>query len=110
MHERAPSSVSQRYRPGLGRCGLVLPDILRVAAAYGIRTAHVANHRLLSEALEDVLSGGDPVICTVASDESEVPEPRVTSRVLPDGSMESRSIEDLSPLLTPEELAEALKT
>lgn len=89
--------------------GLVLPDILRVAAAYGIRTAHVANHDALSGVLSDVLSGDDPVICTIAGAENEVPEPRVTSRVLADGSMESRPIEDLAPLLSAEELAEALR-
>ena len=89
--------------------GLVLPDIVRLAAAYGIRTAHVANHAALPAVLNDVLSGGDPVICTIAGDEDEVPEPRVTSRVLPDGSMESRPIEDLAPLLSAEELSEALR-
>jgi acetolactate synthase-1/2/3 large subunit len=57
-----------------------------------------------------VLNGDDPVVCTIASDEFEVPEPRITSRVLPDGSMESRSFEDLAPLLSPEELAETLRT
>jgi acetolactate synthase-1/2/3 large subunit len=89
--------------------GLVLPDLLRVAAAYGIRTAHVGSHADLPAALTDVLAGGDPVICTIDTDLEEVPEPRVTSRVLPDGSMETRPIEDLAPLLPPEELAEALR-
>jgi acetolactate synthase I/II/III large subunit len=90
--------------------GLVLPDIVRVASAYGIRTAHAADHGTLGDVLRDVLQGDDPVICTIAGDEYEVAEPRVTSRVLPDGSMESRPIEDLAPLLTPEELAAALRT
>ena len=90
--------------------GLVLPDITRIAAAYGIRTAHAANHAALPHVLSDVLSGDDPVVCTIAGDEYEVPEPRVTSRVLPDGSMESRPFEDLAPLLSPEELAAALRT
>jgi acetolactate synthase-1/2/3 large subunit len=90
--------------------GLVLPDLIRLATAYGIRTAHAASNSDLPDVLRDVLSGADPVICTIAVDEYEVPEPRVTSRVLPDGSMESRPIEDLAPLLSPEELAEALRT
>ena len=73
-------------------------------------TAHAASHAELPAVLGEVLSGDDPVICSVAGDEHEVAEPRVTSRVLPDGSMESRPIEDLAPLLSPEELAEALGT
>jgi acetolactate synthase-1/2/3 large subunit len=89
--------------------GLVLPDLVRLAAAYGIRAARAADHDVLSEVLRDVLNGNDPVLCIIDSDENEVPEPRVTSRVLPDGSMESRALEDLAPLLSPEELAAALR-
>jgi acetolactate synthase-1/2/3 large subunit len=89
--------------------GLELPDLLRVASAYGIRTAHAPNHAALAGALVDVLSGDDPVLCTIAANEYEVAEPRVTSRLLSDGSMVSRPIEDLAPLLSPEELEEALR-
>jgi acetolactate synthase I/II/III large subunit len=88
--------------------GLALPDLIRLAEVYGIRTAHVASHTALPEVLDDVLRGDDPVICVVASDQNEVPEPRVTSRIRPDGSMESRALEDLAPLLSAEELASAL--
>ena len=89
--------------------GLVLPDLLSVAAAYGIRTAHADNHAALPDVLSDVLRGDDPVVCTIASDEYEVPEPRATSRVRSDGSMESCPIEDLAPLLSREELEEVLR-
>jgi acetolactate synthase-1/2/3 large subunit len=89
--------------------GLVLPDILRVGEAYGIRTAHAANHAELREVLDGVLAGDDPVICSVAGLEYEVAEPRVTSRLMPDGTIVSRPIEDLAPLLPPDELAAALR-
>lgn len=89
--------------------GLLLPDLTRLAAAYDIRTVRVASHSNLPAALDEVLSGDDPVLCVVTSDESEVPEPRVTSRILPDGSMQSRAFEDLAPLLTPDELEAALR-
>lgn len=88
--------------------GLQLPDLVRVAEAYGIRTARAANHAVLHDVLVEVLQGDDPVICVVAGDEDEVAEPRVTSRVLPDGSMQSPPLEDLSPLLPDEELRKAL--
>jgi acetolactate synthase I/II/III large subunit len=89
--------------------GLAMPDILRIAEAYGIRAAHIANQASLPDILPSVLGDDDPVICTVASDETEVTEPRVTSRVMPDGTMQSRPLEDLAPLLSPEELEAALK-
>ena len=89
--------------------GLVLPDIIRLARAYGLRSAYAADHGELRQVLDDVLDGDDPVLCCIASDQDELPEPRVTSRVRPDGSMESRPMEDLAPLLSPEELAAALQ-
>jgi acetolactate synthase-1/2/3 large subunit len=88
--------------------GLALPDILRLAEAYGIRTAHAANHAELRDVLDVALAGDDPVICSIAGFESEVAEPRVTSRLMPDGTIVSRPIEDLAPLLPPAELAAAL--
>ena len=89
--------------------GLLLPDLTRLAAAYDIRTVRVSSHSALPQALDEVLGGDDPVLCVVESDQNEIPEPRVTSRILPDGSMESRSFEDLAPLLTPDELEAALR-
>jgi acetolactate synthase I/II/III large subunit len=88
--------------------GLALPDVVRLAASYGIRTARATGHRDLPAILDEVLAGDDPVVCTVAGDEFEVPEPRVTSKVLPDGSMVSRPLEDLEPLIPPEELDRVL--
>lgn len=92
-----------------GESGLLLPDLIRLAAAYDIRTVRVSDHGALPGALDEVLHGQDPVLCVVDSDQDEIPEPRVTSRILPDGSMESRSFEDLAPLLTPAELEAALR-
>jgi acetolactate synthase-1/2/3 large subunit len=90
--------------------GLVLPDLTHLAKAYGIRTARATSHKTLPGVLEDVLRDDDPVICVIAGDVEEIAEPRVTSRVLPDGSMESRPLEDLAPLLPREELEEVLRT
>ncbi len=81
--------------------GLELPDITRVAEAYGLRTARVSRHADLPRVLDEVLAGDDPVICVVDGDPDEIAEPRSTSRVLPDGSMESLPLEDLAPLLDP---------
>jgi acetolactate synthase-1/2/3 large subunit len=89
--------------------GLELPDLLRIAAAYGLRTARVSSHTELPLVLDEVLAGDDPVICVVDGDPDEIAEPRSTSQVLPDGSMTSRPLEDLAPLLDPEILAEELR-
>ncbi len=90
--------------------GLELPDVIRVAQAYGLRTARVSRHADLGRVLDEVLSGDDPVICVVDGDPDEIAEPRSTSEVLPDGSMRSRPLEDLAPLLDPEALGKELET
>ena len=81
--------------------GLELPDVARIAQAYGLRTARLSRHGDLPRVLDEVLSGDDPVICIVDGDPDEIAEPRSTSEVLPDGSMRSRPLEDLAPLLDP---------
>ena len=89
--------------------GLELPDMIRVAGAYGVRTARVSRHADLLRVLDEVLAGDDPVVCVVDGDPDEIAEPRSTSQVLADGSMSSRPLEDLSPLLDPEVIAEELR-
>jgi acetolactate synthase-1/2/3 large subunit len=90
--------------------GLEIPDIVAIAKAYGLRTARVSRHADLPRVLDEVLPGDDPVICVVDGDPDEIAEPRSTSQVLPDGSMASRPLEDLAPLLDPEVLKKELAT
>ena len=89
--------------------GLEIPDIVAIAEAYGLRTARVSRHVDLPRVLGEVLAGDDPVICVVDGDPDEIAEPRSTSQVLPDGSMASRPLEDLAPLLDPDVLAAELR-
>ena len=89
--------------------GLEIPDIVAIAEAYGLRTARVSRHADLPRVLGEVLAGDDPVICVVDGDPDEIAEPRSTSQVLPDGSMASRPLEDLAPLLDPRVLAKELR-
>jgi acetolactate synthase-1/2/3 large subunit len=64
--------------------GLTLPDTCKVAAAYGIKNIKIFNH----------LGIVDPYLQTA---------PRLSSQVLPDGSIVSKSLEDLWPFLDREE-------
>ena len=89
--------------------GLEIPDIIAIAKAYGLRTARVSRHTDMPRVLSGVLAGDDPVICVVDGDPDEIAEPRSTSQVLPDGSMASRPLEDLAPLLDPDVLSLELR-
>ena len=83
--------------------GLVLPNTLRVAKAYGISTSRISNQDGLRERVREVLEHPGPMVCEVMLDPDQVVAPRVSSVVRPDGSMASRPLEDMWPFLDREE-------
>jgi len=83
--------------------GVTLPDIVRVAEAYGIRTAHICDHRDIRAKVRSVLESSGPVVCAVSTDINLPTAPRATSMVRPDGTIVSKPMEDLWPLLDREE-------
>ena len=84
--------------------GLTLPDLMKIGAAYGLDTAQITGHADLAGNIRDVLSRPGPVLCEVVVAPDQAVAPRVTSRLRADGSMVSRPLEDLWPLLDREEL------
>jgi acetolactate synthase-1/2/3 large subunit len=82
---------------------LTLPDIIKVAAAYGIATAHLHDHSDIRNQVRAMLSTESPVVCAVRVSAEEKTAPRVTSMVRPDGAIVSMPMEDMSPLLSREE-------
>ena len=85
--------------------GLTLPDTLAVAKAYGIATARIESHEGLRECMADLLSRPGPLVCEVKLNPDQPTLPRVTSYQKPDGSMATRPMEDMFPLLEREELS-----
>jgi acetolactate synthase-1/2/3 large subunit len=85
---------------------LTLPDITKVAEAYGIATAHVENQQGIREQVRAVLEQPGPVVCAVRVSPDQPTQPRSTSEVRPDGSIVTRPMEDLYPLLSREEFQE----
>lgn len=83
--------------------GLTLPDVLKVAEAYGLATARIAEPKELRQQLAAVLRQPGPVVCEVLVQPDQSIGPRVSSAVRGDGSMVSRPLEDLWPFLDREE-------
>ena len=79
--------------------GLTMPDIGRVAEAYGIPALYVDSYTHLADALADALGRSGPVICVIKSSVDEVTAPRVTSEVRSDGTIVSNPMEDMWPFL-----------
>jgi acetolactate synthase-1/2/3 large subunit len=84
--------------------GLTLPDLLRIAAAYGLPTARISSNSQLTDGIREVLDRPGPVVCEVVVAPDQAIGPRVSSVVRPDGSMVSRPLEDLWPFLDREEV------
>lgn len=84
--------------------GLTLPDITTLAGAYGIPTATLEDHRDLELKLPALLRAPGPLVCAVRLDPDQPTLPRAVSYQRPDGSMATRPMEDLFPLLDREEL------
>jgi acetolactate synthase I/II/III large subunit len=83
--------------------GQTLPDVGRVAQAYGIATDAITSQRNLREEICRVLRTPGPVVCDVQIVLDEVRQPRLSSVQRPDGSFVSSPLEDLWPFLDREE-------
>jgi acetolactate synthase-1/2/3 large subunit len=100
------SQASFFGRPSIGcdaSTGLTLPDLSKIAAAYGIASTVIDEQTGLAGAIRRVLDMPGPVICDLRVVPDEARAPRMTSMQLPDGSFVSKPLEDLWPLLDREE-------
>ncbi|MBP2636944.1 MAG: thiamine pyrophosphate-binding protein [Firmicutes bacterium] len=86
--------------------GLTLPDILKVAQAYGIKTSRITSQENIREDVLAVLNTEGPLVCEVMTPVDLLTAPKMSSKQNPDGSMVSKPLEDLWPFLDEEEVAE----
>ena len=75
--------------------GLAMPNLIKVANAYGIKTVEINNHKEMKAKLKTVLKSKHPILCDVKVDEKQ--------KVLPKLEF-GRAIHDLSPRLSEEEM------
>ena len=86
--------------------GLTLPDMNRVASAYGLANLRAENQNSLKAVLQQVLQSDGPMICDLKVDPDIPIAPRVASQVLPNGQIVSKPMEDLWPYLDRSEFFE----
>ncbi len=84
--------------------GVTFPNMKRVAEAYGIPAFSIEKIDDL-EILRQELDKPGPALFDVSLDPSQGFEPRLRSRILPDGKILTPNLEDMFPFLDPEELA-----
>lgn len=88
--------------------GVTFPEFERIAQAFGFDYTRVSEHADMARAIADTLAAPGPAICEIMVDKNQNFAPKVSSRRLDDGTMETAPMEDLAPFLPREELAEAL--
>ena len=83
--------------------GVSFPDVSKLADLYGMKYIRVDSTATMKERIRTALSEEGSLICEVVLDEEYVFSPKLSSERLPDGSMLSKPLEDLSPLLDRDE-------
>ena len=92
--------------PLVGVCdgnGLSFPDFEKLAYAYGIPYVRIDSLDNVEEGLSKLLNTEGPVLCEAIVDEKQNFEPKLSSKVLPDGRIVSPPIDDMFPFLPKEE-------
>jgi acetolactate synthase-1/2/3 large subunit len=84
--------------------GVTFPDMKKIAEAYGIPAFTIERVADLEIVHRELATAG-PCLFDVSLDPAQEFEPRLRSRILPDGKILTPNLEDMYPFLTPEELA-----
>ncbi|CAK0744473.1 Thiamine pyrophosphate-binding protein [Gammaproteobacteria bacterium] len=86
--------------------GVTFPDFSKILGAFGFGFRRCENHDTMRAIIRDTLRSEGPQAMEVILDPEQFFSPKLSSRRLEDGSMISSPLEDLSPFLSREELAE----
>jgi acetolactate synthase-1/2/3 large subunit len=93
-------------KPNIGcgeTTGLRLPDLCKIARAYGLAVMTIEDQSRLRPQVRRALSRPGPLLCDVKVIPDEVRAPRITSVQRADGSFVSKPLEDLWPFLERDE-------
>lgn len=85
------------------RHGYSWPDFIKVAEAYGLKTAKIINHDNLENKIKEVLAIPGPVVCDVLLRGDQKLMPKLVARKTLEGKYISKPIEDMSPFLSRKE-------
>jgi len=79
--------------------GVSVPDIVKVARAYGLATERITCHCSLEQKIKSVLEAPGAVMCDIQMDPRQTLYPKVASEQRPDGRLVSKPLEDMYPFL-----------
>lgn len=77
--------------------GLSMPDICKVANAYGIKTIQIRDNSELQQKMEEMFADDELLLCDVSVSPDDTVSPRTKTFVREDGTMESAKLENMWP-------------
>ena len=106
-------SQSGNFKGHLTGCtedsGLTLPNMKNVAEAFGIKGMEITDESGLSDKVKAVMEYEGPVVCRVKTDIMQKVIPKQSNFMNDKGQMESRPLEDMTPLLDRDELRDCME-
>lgn len=88
-----------RYVGSTAESGVSLPSLKKIADAYGMHHRLIRNNDAVRSEIVEVLANQLPEIIEILVDPGKHLMPKLGSFIKPDGTMASRPLEDLMPLL-----------
>ena len=101
---------SNRYVASTTETGISLPDLHKVSTAYGIAYRKISTNDQVRDQITKVIALTGPAVIEVMVDPNKHLVPKLGSMINKDGTMVSRPIEDLMPLLARSEFYENMIT
>lgn len=77
--------------------GHTIPDIVKVAQAYGFKTYDISTNADMADMLPVIMADAEPMLCTLHMDPDETVSPRVKAYVGKNGEMISGLLENMWP-------------
>ncbi|SDW87680.1 acetolactate synthase-1/2/3 large subunit [Lachnospiraceae bacterium KHCPX20] len=82
--------------------GVPSVDFCKVAEAYGLKHYRINDKEEIDSILAQVMNDSGPLVCEVNVQEFGIIAPRISSRVMPDGTLKAAEYDDLWPFLDSE--------
>jgi acetolactate synthase-1/2/3 large subunit len=86
--------------------GVSFPNFERLMAGFGLPYVKIDSHATMAAGIAQVMATEGPCVCEVMLDPDQIFAPKLASRQLPDGRIESPSLEDMAPFLSRDEFAQ----
>lgn len=98
----------ERYVATGQEAGLLIPDLVKLAEAIGLDAVRISDASELDEKIHYVLNHPGPILCDVTIIKDEALWPKVSANPQANGSMISMPLEDMTPLLSLDQLKQEM--